>query len=278
MDIKTYLEGGSWPIPTELEAFQFPAGEWSVRGTETVPARSHVMVVVCGTDSDDIMAAGVIIRWAKRAGHRASLLLPYLPAARSDHDAVMGVTTYADVVRSFGADAIVAIDPHSPIACEAYGPSVHLIDHTPFVVSQARIWAGNDLAGIIAADKSGSMHAQRAADALGVPMFQALKVRDPQTGRLSHFECEDLPTEGKLLVVDDICDGGGTFVGLASVAEVPAERLGLWVTHGVFSGTALETLPKHFGLIACTDSVRSVRDDNVVCIPLLTTLYQRACA
>ena len=43
-------------------------------------------------------------------------------------------------------------------------------------------------------------------------------------------EVPDLP----LLVVDDICDGGGTFVALAALLRRHSDRpLGLYVTHGL---------------------------------------------
>jgi ribose-phosphate pyrophosphokinase len=50
------------------------------------------------------------------------------------------------------------------------------------------------------------------------------KVRDPKTGQLSGFKIEnpevieenqDLP----LVVIDDLCDGGGTFKGIATLSE-----------------------------------------------------------
>lgn len=38
------------------------------------------------------------------------------------------------------------------------------------------------------------------------------------------------------LIVDDICDGGGTFVGLAKeLRAAGATRVYLYVTHGIFS-------------------------------------------
>ena len=68
-------------------------------------------------------------------------------------------------------------------------------------------------------------------------MIQASKRRDVATGKLSGFAV-DLPEgEGNYLVVDDICDGGGTFMGLADAAHASEYRatLDLFVTHGVFS-------------------------------------------
>ena len=79
------------------------------------------------------------------------------------------------------------------------------------------------------------------------------KVRDFATGKLSTFQCEDLPETGRLLVVDDICDGGGTFMGLAQATGLPKERLDLWVSHGVFSRRAAQ-ITSAYGCIFTTDS------------------------
>jgi len=58
------------------------------------------------------------------------------------------------------------------------------------------------------------------------------------------------------LIVDDICDGGGTFMGLAEkLQEKQAGHLFLAVSHGIFS-QGLSELQKHFKQIFCTNSIR----------------------
>lgn len=72
------------------------------------------------------------------------------------------------------------------------------------------------------------------------------KTRDPSTGKLSNpkviLNGESL--EGKkLLIVDDICDGGGTFEMLGQeLKKFSPARLDLYVTHGIFS-KGLEAMP-----------------------------------
>lgn len=268
--------GSSWPQPAPLEFFGFPGGEWSIRRTGDLDTTQDLVVDVRGSGTDDLVRAGIAASFARHAGMRTVLLLPYLPAARSDHDEVMGAEVYARLVNGFAFDHVVAIDPHSSFSAGLYD-HLTIADHTPFVTAAARTWQDRTdaVSGVIAADKSGSLHAASIATALGVPMFQALKHRDPATGGLTGFSVEPLPASGQLLVVDDICDGGGTFLGLAGVAGIPKERLGLWVTHGIFSGRAATTLPEAFSFIASTDSVPSTADFthfDVERQPLLTSL------
>ena len=115
---------------------------------------------------------------------------------------------------------------------------------------------------VLAPDKGAVERASKAAEALGLPLFTAAKTRDFDTGQLTNFEVPELPQSGRILVVDDICDGGGTFRGLATAAGIGRDRLGLWVSHGIFSGAAGE-LTEHFAEIFTTDSHPGARRADV---------------
>lgn len=78
------------------------------------------------------------------------------------------------------------------------------------------------------------------------------KVRDVQTGKLSSFKIlAGTPTEN-CLIIDDLCDGGGTFKGQSSILrENGAKNIGLSVIHGIFSKG---TLKPEIDWVSCTDS------------------------
>lgn len=63
------------------------------------------------------------------------------------------------------------------------------------------------------------------------------KERNESTGKLSGFELTKGEVNGRIvLIVDDICDGGGTFAGIAAILRNQgAIKVYLCVTHGVFS-------------------------------------------
>ena len=82
---------------------------------------------------------------------------------------------------------------------------------------------------------------------------RCIKKRDSETGALSGFAVESGDVRDAVcLVVDDICDGGGTFSGIAAVLrEAGARSVSLAVTHGVFSrGIELAGIDTTY----CTDS------------------------
>jgi len=56
-------------------------------------------------------------------------------------------------------------------------------------------------------------------------------------------------------VVDDICDGGGTFIGLADLLDERAMRADLYVTHGLFSQGTEKLVQRYSEHVICTDSI-----------------------
>ncbi|MDO8640990.1 MAG: phosphoribosyltransferase family protein [Nitrosarchaeum sp.] len=98
-------------------------------------------------------------------------------------------------------------------------------------------------------------------------MVQCLKHRDMQTGQLSGFRVLDPEkVNGKVcVIVDDLCDGGGTFVGIAKkLRDAGAIKVVLYVSHGIFSkGWPLEGIDE----IWTTDSYK--RNDEILGLHVL---------
>ena len=65
------------------------------------------------------------------------------------------------------------------------------------------------------------------------------------------------------VIVDDICDGRRTFIGIAQeLKKKNAGDIYLCVTHGIFS-YGFDELKKYFKKIYCTDSFKDIDDDFV---------------
>lgn len=243
-------EPHGWGLRMHLAHMNFPGGETHLKIPQGVPENSDWYALLHGADPEDLVTLGMWADIAKSRGRRAYALIPYLPGARADRGEPFGAKVYANIINGFELDGVVCLDPHSPVMPSLI-KNLIIVDHTDMVL-RGLIGRG-DFAGVIAPDKGAYDRASNIAAALNVPVFQAGKTRDFATGKLTGFTCEPLPDEGQLLVVDDICDGGGTFMGLATATGLPKERLSLWVTHGVFSGQAYD-LANYYGWIACTDS------------------------
>ena len=253
-----------WPVDSQIEAFQFPGGERHLRIPENFDETS-TGAILFGADPADIIDLGLWADMVKRRGERAVAYIPYFPAARADRGTPFGAKVYADIINSFGLDEVVIFDPHSPVITELIN-NVRVVDSTRAVrnavAGRAMTAADNGYVGVIAPDKGAVERAEKVAGALHLPVFKATKERDFETGKLSRFAVEELPAEGRLLVVDDICDGGGTFCGLAEAAGIGRERLSLWVSHGIFSGKANQ-LRDYYSTVYTTDSHPGARRADV---------------
>jgi ribose-phosphate pyrophosphokinase len=204
---------------------------------------------------DDLVA---VLFWVDalraRGNQEITLALPFIPGARqdrlmSDGDRLFTAKSVAQAINTREFKKVVVLDPHSEVA-----PA--LIDRC-VAIKPADILAKQDVGylkekyqAVISPDAGAEKRALGVAQLLGVPLIQ-----DVGTGKISGFGCEKF-SYGHIksaLVVDDICDGGGTFLGLRSV--VPEEtKLGLYVTHGLFTA-GTEKLAAAFDQILCTDSL-----------------------
>lgn len=254
-----------------LSPFSFPAGEAHIKREDRRELEQTEIAIIQPTAESLHTDLFQLAAWsdyisrtdpnlmdeAKRI--KTAVILPYLPAARADRGAPYGAQIYAKFIADLFLDKLVCFDPHSPVFLDEYnyftGKEVEAIAvYSDEILGKVRQGLPT-YSGVIAPDKGAVDRTQKVADALGVPMYRAGKKRDEATGKLSGFHMEDpLPGNGKYLLVDDICDGGGTFLGLAAMTGLPKSQLDLFVSHGVFSKDATHTLPKAFGRIYTTNS------------------------
>lgn len=270
MAISTYtLSPDRQVVRNDHKVMQFPGGEaHTFLAEETNGAEAAYLQ---GADGNDLMKLAMWADACKRSHRPTIAVIPYLPGARQDRGIPLGAKVYADFINRMELDEVICFDPHSDVEPALLDRVTAVsLDQVP------EIWAGlatEPFAGVIAPDAGARKRAELAAGVLGLPVFQATKHRDPATGKLSGFACEPLPDKGKLLVVDDICDGGGTFLGLADSTGLPPERLALWVSHGVFSNGA-KRLVDRYGLIATTDSHPGHENDDLPDVRI-TPLFER---
>ncbi len=167
--------------------------------------------------------------------------LPYLPFARADRRFVpgdsFGLRVFANLINSLHFHTVDTFDVHSKVAAQEIpnlvnlDPILHYDQLGPIIER-----LGRDRLALIAPDKGAAYRYD--LESFELPVLTAEKVRDSKTGKLSGFKIDEVVKEyRKALIVDDICDGGGTFIGLAEeVHKVnPNIELSLYVSHGIFS-------------------------------------------
>lgn len=249
-------------VDSLLSAFTFPDGATHIKGATNQDEYKYHVADLRGLDHTDLFHLAMWQLMVDEIDGKSVVLLPYLPGARADRGTPSCYPYVKFITDVVVPNQIITLDPHSPAWIETLDHIARgVVKSSVFPVERiiARELGGRghgDLhpyVGVIAPDKGAVDRAQRAADVLHVPLFKAEKSRDFETGKLTGFTCEELPEQGKLLLVDDICDGGGTFIGLAKATGLPRERIDLWVTHGVFS-KGFSDLTEYIGHIHTTDS------------------------
>lgn len=214
--------------------------------------REFVVTVRSG-DPSQLVTAELAIDLLYSSNGRVVRFLPYLPGARQDK----GAPWTAVIAGALDTDAALTVfaDAHSSKMPANFNHKWREI--SPVDLVPEHLVTGD--VGIIAPDAGARERAKAVADKWGLPLFQGSKVRDPENNfRIKSLECEPVTTE-RALVVDDICDGGGTFLGLADAIGFPRERLSLWTTHGIYS-KGIGIIRERFGHVACTDSFNGDRN------------------
>ncbi len=199
----------------------------------------------------------------RRRGLSVSLVYPYLPYARQDRimqeDEPFSLKIFCDILNTQKFDNVTIYDPHSDVApaliynCQVIPQWDIAARAMPSEYYSKRLFVSPD-AG--AYKKLSKLITDDQRIAIGV------KNRDGQ-GKITHTNVfSPLSIEGQdCVIVDDICDGGRTFIELAkTLKDKGAKSVTLYVTHGIFS-QGLEALKPYIDRIYTTNSFPNVQTD-----------------
>lgn len=192
------------------------------------------------------------------------LILPYLPYARADRRFTdgdcLGIATFGKLVFNMDFEEIVCLDVHSPVAQNWM--MIRNVVADPFVTQAINAFAqkcGSHAINVLLPDEGSLTRYKIPAStgcnnfAIDVEVFNASKVRDAESGKLSGFTVPPMPCH-PTIIVDDICDGGGTFIGIAEKLSGVGD-LALYTTHGIYS-KEFNDLGRYFKYFYTTNSFR----------------------
>lgn len=249
-------------------AFRFPGGEMQV----TIPAglreqadaarefRVHALL----KSADDVMQLLLLTDALRRLNPAAPVHLdmPYVPYARQDRvcnpGEALGAAVFCKLINDQQYATVTIVEPHSDVT-PALLQRVRVIDAAAFLKKALAAPAFAQGVTLMAPDAGARKRVQSLAKTLGVADVRyAEKVRDPQTGRITETRVpDDIPAQ-PVLVVDDICDGGRTFLELAAaLADKTRQPLYLYVTHGIFSKGLTELKARYAGIFTAYDWTRT---------------------
>lgn len=236
----------------KYRVIQFPDGEPHIV-LENIDRKDNLSVIcrVCNpTDLFILMQVGDILN---RQGVSFILHITYLMSMRMDrvmsYDESFSLSIVAKVINDMSPESVHVLEPHS------------------YRVQDLIKGYWGDITAPVP-DFRGYLKVYPDRGALqrysGNPTENVIcsKVRDPRTGQLSGFKIEnpeviegnqDLP----LVVIDDLCDGGGTFKGIAQLLEshYPNRDRVIYVTHMV-NPKGIATLSENYKEVYFTNSYR----------------------
>lgn len=198
--------------------------------------KSYVAVLCRVSNPADLfilMQVGDVLR---RQGVEFTLRITYLMSMRMDRVISFGeafsLKLVADIINGLGADKVAVLEPHSGRTDREIHNMVPVcgINHSPGIVHD------ND---IIVHPDAGAAERYEHDDHLKII---ASKKRDLTNGKIIALDLQDDADEivranpdRPFLVVDDLCDGGGTFAWLAQVLKerYPDRQRRIFITHMV---------------------------------------------
>ena len=208
--------------------------------------------------SDDIMALAMITDAVKRLDiGDVVLLMPYFPYGRQDRifaGEALGAKVMAGIINSMGFSSVIIDHPHSYV-------TENLIDNVIVKKSISKhvahrissLSSKGDSPILVAPDAGASKLVEELAKSSNCRYTVAMKSRVDGSPKFIGLVGPDAVKDGDVvIVVDDICDGGRTFVELIKGMrenlpgiEFSAELI---VTHGIFS-RGKDELNQHFSKI-----------------------------
>lgn len=212
-----------------------------------------------------------------------NLYVPYILGARSDRKFEEGGNNYikdviAPVINYLNFKSVTCIDPHSDVL-EACIKGFRKEDNKKLVTFAVRDlylqeWDGKskpeDRYILVSPDAGATKKIHKLADKIGYKgdIITCSKDRDTE-GKLTKTVVPFKDT-GPLcmkdyVIIDDICDGGRTFINIAVELKKAynCNKIYLIVTHGIFS-KGFGELNQYFDGIYCTNSYRDLEFEGIL--------------
>ena len=258
-----------------FQSFTFSGGEPHIKIQSDFDTNEAVTITHRLNSFNDLGLLCVTVDALRRMDVKIiNLFIPYFPAARQDRVMIPGeplsVKVYADILNAMNLNRVTVFDAHSEVT-PALVNNCEVIPNHKFIAEVLKT-IGRDVK-LISPDGGALKKIYKVSEFLGgIEVVECSKSRDVKTGKLSGFKVYNEDLQGmNCLIVDDICDGGGTFIGLAEeLKKKNAGKLFLAVSHGIFN-KGFDDL-KCFDGIFTTDSFKDFEGEEVSQIKLKNIL------
>ncbi len=272
MKVFNYLTNGTKTLAS-FDNFTFSGGEEHIRFNPLQFQNiNKIEIIERLTNSSKIMRLILAVDALKRLTNNKveiELVVPYFPYARQDRVCVsgeaLGAAVMANLINGMNFSKVTVWDVHSDVSSALIHnlicvEQIDLLKRCKELTQQL----STGVLTLISPDAGASKKTLKIATYFqGEPeVIQAQKVRDMKTGEIIKTEVLGNVRGKSVLITDDICDGGRTFIELAKVLKQQgAKHVALFVTHGIFSN-GLEVFNGLIDAIYTTDSFRPANEFN----------------
>lgn len=213
------------------------------------PVQEHLVELLLMLDAARGASAG-----------RITVVMPHYAYARSDKkDAPrisIGARLVADLLKTAGADRVLAVTLHSPQVHGFFGMPV---DHLHALRELAAHFRQYDLAEavVVSPDLGNAKEASHFARMIGTPVAAGAKQRFPDDRVQISAVIGDVVDRDVIVLDDEIAKGSTMIELMEHLRELKVRSIRLACTHGLFSSGALRRLSEQEGVleIVCTNTV-----------------------
>jgi ribose-phosphate pyrophosphokinase len=204
---------------------------WKVSQLE-IPDTNYVYVKWTFEYEGEFMLLAQLKSLIDRLNFRAALEIQYLPYARQDKEvsnfSTFALHPFAQLLNFLDFEEVIIQDPHSNLSLELINNAKAIYPNKQ--ISKVIKKVNPD---IICYPDAGAV--DKYSNVYDYSYIYGKKTRNQLTGQITDYKLVG-EVKDKILIVDDICDGGATFICLAQkLKEMGASEVNLFVTHGIFS-------------------------------------------
>ncbi|WP_155370131.1 ribose-phosphate diphosphokinase [Catellatospora vulcania] len=228
------------------------------------PVQEHLVELLLMLDAARGASAG-----------RVTVVMPHYAYARSDKkDAPrisIGGRLVADLLRTAGADRVLAMTLHSP---QIHGFFSMPVDHLHALRELATYFKQYDLADtvVVSPDLGNAKEAAAFARLLGTPVAAGAKQRYSDDRVQISAVIGDVADKHVIVLDDEIAKGSTVIELMEHLRGLNVRSIRLACTHGLFSDNALKRLSEQDGVleIVCTNTVPIAAEKHVPKLKVLS--------
>ena len=190
-------------------------------------------------NDEECMGIFFLVKHLKAHGVKIiELFMPYIPNARMDRvknsDEVFTLKYFAEFINDLKLDSVEVLDPHSNVST-ALIDNISIIEPTDIILNLLETVNSDGNTILFFPDEGAMKRYYHIASKCDIPYVFGMKNRDWRSGEILGLEVlgeTDVVPGKNILIIDDICSRGGTFLHSAkALKDMGAADIDLYVSH-----------------------------------------------